>query len=241
MEKHLYLLILCTLLISCSPTSIQTPTETAVPNPTNTNQPTPTTTNTPTTTPTATATTPPTATATTRPQVQLKTSATTHTGPGDNYDRDRLVKANETYIVIATDANRDWYNILFDDGQSAWVTARAVGNTSELQSITVAATIPAPPTSPPTNTPQPTNTLPPPTSPPRPTSPPPPPPTAVPPTAEPPPPAAVCSCSGDTYNCSDFNTHSQAQACFNYCLAQGAGDIHRLDRDNNNNACESLP
>jgi len=51
----------------------------------------------------------------------------------------------------------------------------------------------------------------------------------------------VCSCSGDTLNCSDFGTHSSAQACFNYCISQGAGDIHKLDQNNDNNACESLP
>ena len=51
----------------------------------------------------------------------------------------------------------------------------------------------------------------------------------------------VCSCSGDTLNCSDFSTHASAQACFNYCISQGAGDIHGLDADNNGSACESLP
>ena len=51
----------------------------------------------------------------------------------------------------------------------------------------------------------------------------------------------VCSCSGDSYNCGDFDRHSQAQACFNYCVSQGKGDIHRLDGDGNGLACESLP
>jgi len=49
----------------------------------------------------------------------------------------------------------------------------------------------------------------------------------------------TCSCSGDTLNCSDFGSQSSAQACFDYCVQQGAGDIHRLDRDNDNIACES--
>lgn len=52
---------------------------------------------------------------------------------------------------------------------------------------------------------------------------------------------APCSCTGDLYNCSDFAYQSQAQACFNYCKTQGVGDIHRLDNDNDGNACESLP
>ena len=52
---------------------------------------------------------------------------------------------------------------------------------------------------------------------------------------------SVCPCSGDTLNCSDFNSHQAAQACFNSCMAQGAGDIHKLDQNNDGNACESLP
>ena len=50
-----------------------------------------------------------------------------------------------------------------------------------------------------------------------------------------------CACYADLYNCSDFATQAAAQACFNHCMAQGAGDIHRLDGDNDGIACESLP
>ena len=60
-----------------------------------------------------------------------------------------------------------------------------------------------------------------------------------PPTSEPMP--AVCSCAGNIYNCSDFSTHAQAQACYEYCKALGYGDIHRLDRDKDGLACEALP
>jgi len=35
--------------------------------------------------------------------------------------------------------------------------------------------------------------------------------------------------------------HASAQACHNYCISQGAGDIHGLDKDRNGSACESLP
>lgn len=48
-----------------------------------------------------------------------------------------------------------------------------------------------------------------------------------------------CDCSSDTYNCDDFSTHAQAQVCFDHCLEHG--DIHRLDRDDDGVACESLP
>lgn len=47
-------------------------------------------------------------------------------------------------------------------------------------------------------------------------------------------------CSHDAYKCSDFDSHADAQGAFDYCVAQGAGDIHRLDQDGNGVACESL-
>jgi hypothetical protein len=53
--------------------------------------------------------------------------------------------------------------------------------------------------------------------------------------------AAVCDCSGDVYNCSDFATQPEAQACYNYCQAQGFGDPSKLDTDHDGIACESLP
>jgi len=56
-----------------------------------------------------------------------------------------------------------------------------------------------------------------------------------------PPGAGTCSCSGDSLNCSDFSSQSSAQACMNYCVSIGAGDIHNLDGDANGLACEGLP
>ncbi len=52
---------------------------------------------------------------------------------------------------------------------------------------------------------------------------------------------AVCNCSGNVYNCGDFGSHSQAQACYQYCLGTRGYDVHRLDGDNDGSACESLP
>ena len=43
-----------------------------------------------------------------------------------------------------------------------------------------------------------------------------------------------CICDTDTYNCGD----PLAATCFGYCLAQGKGDIHRLDADNDGTPCE---
>ncbi len=46
-------------------------------------------------------------------------------------------------------------------------------------------------------------------------------------------------CSYDAYNCSNFITHTEAQAVFEYCGGIN-NDIHRLDGDNDGIACESL-
>lgn len=51
----------------------------------------------------------------------------------------------------------------------------------------------------------------------------------------------VCRCDRDALNCVDFDDQPEAQACFDWCLGQGAGDIHKLDQDNDGTACESLP
>jgi micrococcal nuclease len=53
--------------------------------------------------------------------------------------------------------------------------------------------------------------------------------------------AAVCDCSGNLYNCKDFSTHADAQACFDYCWGQRGFDVHHLDGDGDGSACESLP
>ncbi len=52
---------------------------------------------------------------------------------------------------------------------------------------------------------------------------------------------AVCDCSGNIYNCPNFSTHAQAQACFEYCLSAVGYDVHQLDGDNDGVACEALP
>ncbi len=46
----------------------------------------------------------------------------------------------------------------------------------------------------------------------------------------------VCACNGDTYSCRELG--DQAQACFDYCVARGQGDVHRLDFNQNGVACE---
>ena len=62
-----------------------------------------------------------------------------------------------------------------------------------------------------------------------------------PPAPTPPPEPGPCSCAGNLYNCADFATQAAAQACYEYCISLGRGDIHRLDGDNDGVACEALP
>ncbi len=51
----------------------------------------------------------------------------------------------------------------------------------------------------------------------------------------------ACYCSSDIYECFNFETHEEAQACFDYCNSVGRGDVHGLDIDFDGLACESLP
>ncbi len=48
------------------------------------------------------------------------------------------------------------------------------------------------------------------------------------------------TCSFNAYNCGDFSTHAEAQTVYELCGGV-SNDVHRLDRDNDGEACESLP
>jgi len=47
-------------------------------------------------------------------------------------------------------------------------------------------------------------------------------------------------CGYNAYNCGDFATHAEAQATYEYCGGVN-NDIHKLDKDSDGVACESLP
>jgi len=49
-----------------------------------------------------------------------------------------------------------------------------------------------------------------------------------------------CDCSRNLYNCSDFKTQARAQECYEHCMKVRGKDIHKLDRDGDGSACESL-
>ncbi len=50
-----------------------------------------------------------------------------------------------------------------------------------------------------------------------------------------------CDCEHDDLDCRDFTTHTEAQACFDYCWIQVGRDFHHLDSDGDGMACEPTP
>lgn len=52
--------------------------------------------------------------------------------------------------------------------------------------------------------------------------------------------ASICTCTRNVYDCADFSTQAEAQACFDLCFPK-AGDIHFLDSNKDGEACETLP
>lgn len=113
------------------------------------------------------------------------------------------------------------------DGPSA--TPTVTGTATSTSTVTRTPTATATQTATPTKTPTPTITM-------TPTK------TATPTaTATKSPPANCSTCAYDAYNCSDFATQAQAQACYDYCMDQVGYDVHGLDGDGDGEACESLP
>jgi len=51
---------------------------------------------------------------------------------------------------------------------------------------------------------------------------------------------STCDCDGPDLDCKDFLSHAEAQACYDYCLDMGYGDVFGLDRDGDGSACEAL-
>lgn len=50
-----------------------------------------------------------------------------------------------------------------------------------------------------------------------------------------------CTCQMPDLNCKDLGTHAKAQACFDYCMSKGFGDVYNLDGNLDGKACTSLP
>jgi hypothetical protein len=53
-------------------------------------------------------------------------------------------------------------------------------------------------------------------------------------------PTPVCACDRNTYDCKDFEGKEDAQDCFDFCYPN-YGDVHYLDTDGDQTACELLP
>ena len=54
-------------------------------------------------------------------------------------------------------------------------------------------------------------------------------------------PVGCNTCAANRHNCSDFETQSSAQACYEFCLGETGEDIHKLDGGGDGVVCESLP
>ncbi len=54
-------------------------------------------------------------------------------------------------------------------------------------------------------------------------------------------PAGCAICNRNSYNCSDFDSQSEAQACFEHCSAEVGYDVHKLDGGGDGLVCEALP
>ncbi|MCE9541807.1 thermonuclease family protein [Candidatus Kaiserbacteria bacterium] len=53
-------------------------------------------------------------------------------------------------------------------------------------------------------------------------------------------PSKTYDCTKNSYNCSDFSSHAEAQYVFGLCGGDG-NDVHRLDSDKDGSVCEALP
>jgi len=53
--------------------------------------------------------------------------------------------------------------------------------------------------------------------------------------------SAEILCSTNIYNCSDFATHEKAQKVYEECFQKVGSDVHGLDGDDDDVACEDLP
>lgn len=49
-----------------------------------------------------------------------------------------------------------------------------------------------------------------------------------------------CECDRNRYNCGRWDSRPPMQACYDYCMSLGRGDIHDLDGDNDGIPCEHL-
>ena len=170
-----------------------------------------------------------TATTATSTQATANRNANLRAGPGTTYNQSGSASNGQVLTITGRNTDETWYQL----NTGLWIAAFLVDNAPSSVPVVGAPSQSAPVQQVAPPTPMraaPTAVLPTPT-------------VYVPPTPVPAQvaPAAPCGCGGNYLNCSDFYYQSSAQACFEHCVVQGFGDIHRLDGDNDNVACESLP
>jgi uncharacterized protein YraI len=154
-------------------------------------------------------------------------------GPGTDYSIVGSVEKDDVVPIFGRNENSDW--LLIDYSQSIWIAASLVKLNKNMSAIDIAdiASLSNPVSnfsedveavSTPVTRSNPIIPIDP-TSAPAPTE---------------PPNSALCDCNVD-YDCGDFFTHNEAQACFESCGGSPSYNWSRLDRDGDGIACESLP
>lgn len=159
-------------------------------------------------------------TLTPRPKVNSVTAnVNLRAGPGKNYPVVGGLKKEDVVQIVGKTNDGEWYRIKLTGGTVAWVASGYIKTEVDSNAIPVVASSDIPPVPAPTEAPAQRSA-----------------PISLPTAA----PGPVCSCDGDQYNCDSFSSWRQAQACHDYCVSIGRGDIHRLDRNNDGVVCESM-
>ena len=172
----------------------------------------------------------------TSPLTLIAVSASSNRSKGDRDPAEWLPPSVEyrcEYVASWVSVKARW-ELSIDPAEKTAIESVLAGcsGTAEQPATTVPPTTAPPTTASPTTAPP--TTAPPTTAPPT-TAPP----TTAPPTTAPPTTAPIAN-PGDSRNCSDFSTQSEAQAWFDTYFPL-YGDVARLDGNNDGVACESLP
>lgn len=139
-------------------------------------------------------------------------------GPGTEYATVGSMTQGQGVEIVGRNEAGDWYQL----AGGAWIAAFLVNDApGDLPIVSAPAAVPvvAAPAEVPAPTPEPARAE-----------------EVVVPIGE------VCLCDSERYNCTGptaFQTHSEAQSCFDYCMQMTGKDIHGLDGNNDGVACEN--
>ncbi len=129
--------------VAMAPTATPLPTPTATPVPP-TDTPTAEPTATPTDTPAPTAT--PTETPLAQPQAVASSAINVRSGPGTAFAVVGQLQPGRPVDILGRNADRSWWQVLLGNGNEGWVAASVVDVTGPVESVALAANIPATPT-----------------------------------------------------------------------------------------------